>query len=183
MCFNSCVELQASYMCTLVTNNIYCVKLFFRKPRYTHFCSVWNIILSSLYQKCRIWAIKTIEISKKNIFEEEGALIINSRNHLHWKVTREQAVKLKQEKPLKFHVIARESLAANMESYWEQANGHAQPPHPVKFERWEKSLQFFFAATLEFFLVISFYFNSSRSCFWPQFSAFTAAHTIIYLFR
>lgn len=46
-----------------------------------------------------------------------------------------KAVKLKQEKPLKFHVIARESLAANMENYWEQANGHAQPPHPVKFER------------------------------------------------
>lgn len=31
-------------------------------------------------------------------------------------------------------MIARESLTANMENYWEQANGHAQPPHPVKFE-------------------------------------------------
>jgi hypothetical protein len=41
----------------------------------------------------------------------------------------EKAVKLKQEKALKFHVIN------NMEGYWEQSSGHATAPHPVKFER------------------------------------------------
>lgn len=45
-------------MCTQTTSNRYRVKIFYRKPRYTHYCSVWNIILSSLYQKCMIWALK-----------------------------------------------------------------------------------------------------------------------------
>ena len=58
---------------------------------------------------------------------------IESKNFL--KCPTSKAAKLKQEKPIKFHVIARESLTANMENYWEQANGHAQAPHPVKFER------------------------------------------------
>ena len=44
----------------------------------------------------------------------------------------EKAVKLKQEKALKFHVIT------DMEGYWDQTNGHTQAPHPVKFERWEE---------------------------------------------
>lgn len=44
-----------------------------------------------------------------------------------------KAVKLKQEKALKFHVIT-QSLT-NMESYWDQTTSHAQAPHPVKFER------------------------------------------------
>lgn len=48
-------------MCTSITKNPYRVKIFYRKPRYTHYCSVWNIILSSLYQKCMIWAVNRDE--------------------------------------------------------------------------------------------------------------------------
>lgn len=51
------------------------------------------------------------------------------------KADQAKAVKLKQEKTLKFHVIT-QSLT-DMEGYWDQSNGHAQAPHPVKFERWE----------------------------------------------
>lgn len=32
-----------------------CVVLFYRKPRYTHYCSVWNVLLGTVYQTCKIW--------------------------------------------------------------------------------------------------------------------------------
>lgn len=48
-------------------------------------------------------------------------------------VKAKQSVTLKQEKPLKFHVVIQP--LSNMENYWDQASGHAQPAHPVKFER------------------------------------------------
>lgn len=119
---NFCEGFQfTNFMCTLLTDP-YCAKLkFYRKPRYTHFCSVWNIILKR--KKCTIW---TSYHQAKNIL----------------KSFKTQLVKLKQDKALKFHVIDRDSLTSTtttkMENYWEQANanGHAQP-HPVKFERWE----------------------------------------------
>lgn len=31
-----------------------CVVFFYRKPRYTHYCSVWNILLGRVYQTCKI---------------------------------------------------------------------------------------------------------------------------------
>lgn len=46
------------------------VKIFYRKPRYTHYCSVWNIILSSLYQKCMIW----IEVHRQKSSQDKGKL-------------------------------------------------------------------------------------------------------------
>lgn len=45
---------NASLMCKLIINCQSRVVIFYRKPRYTHYCSVWNIILGELYQKCSI---------------------------------------------------------------------------------------------------------------------------------
>lgn len=70
-----------NFMCTLLTD-LYCPKIkFYRKPRYTHFCSVWNIILSSLYQKCRIW------ILSKNK-ELNTQIICKISKSLNWSKTR-----------------------------------------------------------------------------------------------
>lgn len=44
-------------MCKLIIHCQSRVVIFYRKPRYTHYCSVWNIILGVLYQKCTIWVI------------------------------------------------------------------------------------------------------------------------------
>lgn len=89
-----------------------------------------------------------------------------------------------------------------MEAYWDQAglpsqaNGHSAPPHPVKFERWEKFHNLFLQLYFIFFSSPPenplsycvgtirkynlFYFCtrlSARhrrhdSCFWPQFGTF-----------
>lgn len=75
---NFCDGFQlTNFMCTLLTDP-YCAKLkFYRKPRYTHFCSVWNIILSSLYQKCTIWTKKSS--GEKNYIKNHSTL-----NFLSW---------------------------------------------------------------------------------------------------
>lgn len=44
----------AGLMCKLLIHSQSRVVIFYRKPRYTHYCSVWNIILGELYQKCSI---------------------------------------------------------------------------------------------------------------------------------
>lgn len=44
-----------------------CVVLFYRKPRYTHYCSVWNILLGTLYQTCKIWSNRSAEQRKVNL--------------------------------------------------------------------------------------------------------------------
>lgn len=157
-------------MCTQVTNNRYRVKIFYRKPRYTHYCSVWNIILSSLYQKCMIWAqrVKSITWNHQPNFPNKETIetcdqFQSTKTEKAPKKKRpiSKAVKLKQEKALKFHVIT-QSLT-NMEGYWDQTNSHAQAPHPVKFERWE------WANYSEF---TKHFFIRARSCFWPQYGAF-----------
>lgn len=38
---------------------------FFRKPRYTHYCSIWNILLGTLYQKCNIWTYQIYPYKRK----------------------------------------------------------------------------------------------------------------------
>lgn len=75
-----------NFMCTLLTDP-YCAKIkFYRKPRYTHFCSVWNIILSSLYQKCRIWIQKKI-IRKKINHQNLPTKSLNWSKIRHWNFT------------------------------------------------------------------------------------------------
>ena len=70
-----------------------------------------------------------------------------------------KAVKLKQEKALKFHLIT------NMEGYWEQTNGHATAPHPVKFERWESnSLLKNILHKFLFFATFTLVFLASMKC-------------------
>lgn len=157
-------------MCTPITNNQYRVKIFYRKPRYTHYCSVWNVIFDSLYQKCSIWIVNKFNQSK------------SEKKFLHRQICR--TAKLKQEKAHKFHVITHPftSTKTTMEGYWDQAslpaqtNGHSAPPHPVKFERWE-NLKFrnfsFISQKKNHFLIVWFAHDYRRdSCFWPQFSAF-----------
>ncbi|CRK87779.1 CLUMA_CG001563, isoform A [Clunio marinus] len=75
--------------------------------------------------------IKQPKLDKTNSqFIEERVLTL-LRNHIKLHVSKKingrstKAAKLKQEKALKFHVIT------EMDTYWEQTNGHAQTPHPL----------------------------------------------------
>lgn len=61
-----------------LTNSKYRIRIFHRKPRYTHYCSVWNIILSSLYQKCTIWK-NNLLFYLKNSIETESSILFSQK--------------------------------------------------------------------------------------------------------
>lgn len=150
-------------MCTLLTDP-YCAKLkFYRKPRYTHFCSVWNIILSSLYQKCRIWTNRR----QKKIKHENLFKIINYTKLLNWSKTR------------------RWNFTWLLVNRWQQlqrwkAIGSRQMVTLNHRIRWNLKGEKSFFFWIHFFLqqpqkfTFEIFFISAISCFWPQLSAFTA---------
>lgn len=51
ICWNTLVNLMCKPQVFYYKN---CVVLFYRKPRYTHYCSVWNILMGTAYQTCKI---------------------------------------------------------------------------------------------------------------------------------
>lgn len=52
ICWNTLVNLMCKPQVFYYKN---CVVLFYRKPRYTHYCSVWNILLGRVNQTWKIW--------------------------------------------------------------------------------------------------------------------------------
>lgn len=161
-------------MCNLLTDP-YCAKIkFYRKPRYTHFCSVWNIILSSLYQKCTIWiAAIDRQAEPKEKIKTSPRICSKSpqtpRKSLNWSKTRRWnftwlLVNRWQQPPRWKAIGSKQMVTLNHRIRWN-----------LKGEK-IFSIQYFFLqqkpqkSAFEIFFVCV----SALSCFWPQLSAFTA---------